>query len=159
MRYFISIFVALILTANSRAETVMSCDRRYTAFIDMPHRWSLAIKRTGAERRITNIDHDIIGGSFDLKNKLLAVHGIPNKIDVVNAQTEYLSIYTIKPKPQLIIKRTYGGGIYEISFDTDGNFLFVADRFGFDIINIKTRKVKNLDPASEPPFSRQRCEP
>lgn len=58
----------------------------------------------------------------------------------------------------MIAKRMYGGRVYDVAFGTDSNQILVSSRFGFDIFNIKTMKIKSFGPMSEPPLSRQQCE-
>lgn len=47
--------------------------------------------------------------------------------------------------------------MYDVAVGTDSNLIFVSSRFGFDIVNIKTMKIKSFDPLSEPQFSKQQC--
>jgi hypothetical protein len=78
-------------------------------------------------------------------------------VDLRSHQAEYLSIYDIRPTPRLLIKRTYGGGVYDVAVETNSDLIFVSSRFGFYIFNAKTMKIKSFDPMSEPPFSRRQC--
>jgi hypothetical protein len=156
MKKYILLSLLLIFLSGARAQAVSSCDGRYSAKI--VGRSEMLIEHAERKIGLVKIDHGIAGGVFDSAGELLVVYGIPNKIDLRSPQAEYLSIYRTRPMPHLLMKRTYGGGVYSVAIGTDPNLIFVSSRFGFDIFNIKTMEIKSFDPASEPPFSRQQCE-
>lgn len=97
------------------------------------------------------------GGVFDSKGAVLVVYGLPNRVDLRSPQAEYLTVYITRPRVHEIMKRTYGGGVYEVAIGVDPDFVFVSSRFGFEIINLKTMKIKSFEPLSQPQFSKQQC--
>lgn len=117
----------------------------------------LTLERAGKKRGSVKIDHDSVGGVFDSTSELLIVYGLAAKLDQRSPQSEILSIFVTKGKPRRLLRKTYGGGIYEVKVGYDPRFIFVASRFGFDIIDTRTMKIKSFDPLSEPDFQRQHC--
>jgi hypothetical protein len=158
LKIILGVLVALFLAGGARADVVKSCDGQLTAEIGGSHRGTILIKHGAEKLGVVKIDHDIVGGLFDLKNNLLVVHGMPNKINQKSPQAEFLSIYRLKPRPRMVMERTYGGGIYEIAVSADDSSIFVASRYGFDIINLRSGKIESSDPLSEPKFLKQQCE-
>jgi hypothetical protein len=154
-KYFL-LFLLLTCLADAREQVVTSCDGKYSTKII--GRSEMLVEHAGRKLGAVKVDHGIAGGVFDSTGELLVVYGVPNKVDIRSPQAEYLSIYRLKPVPHMIMKRTYGGGVYEVAFGADSNLIFVSSRFGFDILDVKTMKIKSFDPMSEPPFSRQQCE-
>jgi hypothetical protein len=95
---------------------------------------------------------------FASNGERLVVYGMPDKVDLRSPQAVFLSIYTLNPRPRMIMEKTYGGGIYEAAFGSESNLIFISSRFGFDIIDTKKMNIKSFDPVSEPQFSRQQCQ-
>ncbi|MCA8036884.1 hypothetical protein LGM46_28340 [Burkholderia arboris] len=155
MKKFILILLLTILLSNARAQVVTSCDGRYSA--QATGQAEMLVKRDGKEIGVVKIDHSIDGGVFSLDEKSFVVYGLPNKIDLRSPQATFLSIYILKPKLGMILKRTYGGGIYDIAIGSDRRSMLISSRFGFDVIDIKDMKIKSSDPGSEPQFSMQKC--
>jgi hypothetical protein len=153
-KYFL-LLLLVVFWVDARAQVVNSCDGNYSAKI-VAH-GEMLIEHAGRDVGSTKIDHSIAGGVFDSAGELLVVYGLPSKVDLRSPQSEYLSIYLMKPKLHKIMKRTYGGGIYEIAVGMDPSLIFVSSRFGFDIVNIETMKTKSSDPILEPLFSKQQC--
>jgi hypothetical protein len=153
-KYFLLVLL-MIFVAGARAQVVNSCDGSYS--VKVVARNVMVIEHAGKKIGSSKIDHGISGGVFDSADELLVVYGLPNKVDLRSPQAEYLSIYIMKPKLHMIMKRTYGGGVYDVAIGTDPDLVFVSSRFGFDIVNVKTMKIKSFDPMSEPQFSKQQC--
>lgn len=155
MKNYFLLFSLLAFLKHAHARDIRSCDRNYSARIAA--RSEILIEHAGRKMGVAKINHGIAGGIFDLTGELLVVYGIPDKVDLRSPQAEYLSIYLMKPRPHVIMRRTYGG-VYDVAIGDDPNLILVSSRFGFDIVNIKTMKIKSFDPMLEPPFSRQQCE-
>ncbi|MDS0794254.1 hypothetical protein NUV26_19000 [Burkholderia pseudomultivorans] len=117
----------------------------------------MLVERNGKKIGLIEIDHGIDAGVFSADGKSLVVYGLPKKIDLRSPQAEFLSIYRLRPRLHRIMKMTYGGAIYDVAIGSDQNLVFISNRFGFDVVNIKSRETKSFDPISEPEFSRQRC--
>ncbi|WNC89831.1 PAAR domain-containing protein [Paraburkholderia sp. FT54] len=156
VRHGPTLILFAISLASAHAQVVNSCDGAYSAKVI--GRGEIFVGRAGKNIGVAKINHDVAGGVFDLAGRLLVVYGVPNRVDLRSPQAEFLSIYTLKPKLRLIMRRTYGGGIYDAAIGFNQNLIFVSNRFGFDIVDIKTMEIKSFDPLSEPPFSRQQCE-
>ncbi|WP_141685011.1 MULTISPECIES: hypothetical protein [Burkholderia cepacia complex] len=155
MKKHILFFLLTILLSVARAQVVRSCDGRYSA--EAADRAEMLIKRNGKKVGIVEINHDIDAGVFSLDERIFVVYGMPRKIDHRSPQAEFLSIYLLKPKLRMIMKRTYGGGVYDVAIGSDQKSIFVSSRFGFDVMDIMNMKIKSYDPVSEPKFSRQQC--
>lgn len=153
-RYFL-LFLLVIFLSDARAQVINSCDGGYSAMV--VGRGSILVEHAGKKIGSIRAEHGIAGGAFDSDGALLVVYGLPNKVDPRSPQAEYLTVYLTRPRLHEILKRTYGGGVYEVAIGTDPDLLFVSSRFGFEIVNIKTKKIKSFDPLSEPKFSRQQC--
>ncbi|MCU9956992.1 hypothetical protein OEJ37_26890 [Burkholderia sp. BKH01] len=155
MRKYISFILLVIFLSDARAQVVRSCDGRYSA--QATGRAEMLVRRDGKKIGVTKIDHGIDAGAFSLDGKSLIVYGMPIKIDLRSPQAEFISIYSLRPKLRMIMKRTYGGGIYDAAIGSDQKSIFVSSRFGFDVVDIKDMKIESFDPVSEPRFSRQKC--
>ncbi|MGY4728480.1 hypothetical protein [Burkholderia pyrrocinia] len=155
MKKHILFFLLTIFLSVARAQVVRSCDGRYSA--EAAGRTEMLIKRDGKKMGMVKIDHDIDAGVFSLDERSLVVYGMPSKIDLRSPQAEFLSIYLLRPKLRMIMKRTYGGGVYDVAIGSDQKSIFVSSRFGFDVIDIRDMKIKSYDPISEPSFPRQQC--
>jgi hypothetical protein len=156
MKKYSLLSLLLIFLSDARAQAVRSCDESYSAKI--VENSEIFVEHAESRIGLAKINHGISGGVFDSSGKLLIVYGTPNNVDLRSPQAEYLSIYEIRPTLRPLIKRTYGGGIYDVAIGTNSDLIFLSSRFGFDILNIKTMKINSFDPMSEPPFSRQQCE-
>ncbi|WP_157025650.1 hypothetical protein [Paraburkholderia heleia] len=155
MKKYFLLFLLGIFLSNARAQVVRSCDGRYSA--RATGRAEMLVEMDGKKLGVVKIDHGIDAGVFSLDGRSLVVYGVPNKIDFRGPQSEFLSIYLLRPKLNMIMERTYGGGIYDVAISSDQNSAFISSRFGFDIVDIKKLKIKSFDPISEPHFSRQQC--
>ncbi|WP_124605697.1 hypothetical protein [Burkholderia sp. Bp9142] len=155
MRKCVAFILFALLLSDACAKVVRSCDGRYSAQILGPS--ELVVKRGGRKVGIVKIDHHIEGGAFSLDGRSLIVYGMPNKVDLRGPQATFISIYILKPTLRAIMKRTYGGGIYDVAIGSDQKSIFVSSRFGFDVIDIRNMKISSFDPISEPQFSRQKC--
>ncbi|UVE69135.1 hypothetical protein L2Y90_20500 [Burkholderia pyrrocinia] len=155
MKKQVLFFLLTILLSVARAQVVRSCDGRYSA--EVADRAEMIIKRDGRKIGVVKIDHNIDSGVFSLDERSFVVYGMPSKIDHRSPQAEFISIYLLKPKLRMIMKRTYGGGVYDVAIGSDQKSIFVSSRFGFDVIDIRDMKIKSYDPISEPKFSRQQC--
>lgn len=155
MTKYIPLFLLVLLLSDARAQVVRSCDGRYSA--QAAGRAEILVKRDGKKIGAAKIDHSIDAGVFSLDGRGLVVYGMPNKIDLRSPQAEFLSIYILNPKLHVIMKRTYGGRIYDAAIGFDQNSILVSSRFGYDVIDIKNMKIESFDPVSEPQFSRQKC--
>lgn len=157
VKFIFCILIGPLWAVNAKAGIVKSCDGQTTARVVASRPEFMAVDREREKLGTVKIDHDIVGGVFDSTDKLLIVYGLPNKVDLKNPQAQYLSIYIATPHPRFVMKRTYGGGIYEVAIGVDPNLILVVGRFGFEVINVKTKKVEIFDPLSEPKFLSQRC--
>ncbi|WP_155755001.1 hypothetical protein [Burkholderia pseudomultivorans] len=155
MKTYLIFFLSSFLLADVRAQTVRSCDGMYSA--KGAGRTGMLVERNGEKIGMVEIDHGIDAGVFSVDGKSLVVYGLSKKIDLRSPQAEFLSIYRLRPRLHRIMKMTYGGAIYDVAIGSDQNLVFISNRFGFDVVNIKSRETKSFDPISEPEFSRQRC--
>jgi len=147
----------IFFLSNARADAIQSCDGELLAHVDDSRPGVVIFEKKGQEIGSAGIDHDIVGGEFNLENSLLVVYGAPKKLDLTAPQGEYLSVYSILPHPHMIMKKSFGGGIYDVAFGVGGKSIYVASRFGFEITDAKKNLWKYFDPLSEPNFERQRC--
>ncbi|WP_224082174.1 hypothetical protein [Cupriavidus laharis] len=119
--------------------------------------WILSVKKNNRGMWKTKINHNIIGGVFDLNNSLFVIYGLPDAVDLANPQAMRLSIYALNRSPRKIMSRTYGGGVFEVSISQNHDFVLVNGRFDLDLINNKTKMVKSFNLLSEPDFEKQEC--
>ncbi|WP_321948994.1 hypothetical protein [Paraburkholderia sp. J10-1] len=155
MKKYLILSLLMAFLVNAHAQIVKSCDGNYSAKIVSKN--EIVIEHAGREVGSSKINHSIAGGVFDSRSELLVVYGLPNKVDLQSPQAEYLSIYLMRPVLHKIMKRKYGGGVYDAAIGINPDLILVSSRFGFDIVNIKTMETKSFDPSSEPQFPRQRC--
>lgn len=108
------------------------------------------------ERKIYYIPHSVDGGAVDSAGKYLAIYGMPNKIDRTYPQTRVLSIYRNLRHPILVYRSKVGGGIYEITFTSDGKFAVLDEKAGTFTVNLTGRSEATLMD-SDKALSRQVC--
>ncbi|WP_155634168.1 hypothetical protein [Burkholderia territorii] len=155
MKKYIIFSLLMIFLSDASAKIIRSCDGRYSA--QAIGRAEMIIKRDGKSAGRVKINHDVYAGDFSLDGRSFVVYGMPNKIDFNGPQAEFVSVYILRPKLHVILRRTYGGGIYDVAIGSDQKTILVSSRFGFDVIDIDSGGVKSYDPISRPKFSRQKC--
>ncbi|WP_143037262.1 hypothetical protein [Paraburkholderia tuberum] len=155
MKKYLFLFFLMIFLGNACAAVVSSCDGNYLAMDDV--RGQVTIKHDGRNIGLAKIDHAIRGGVFSLDGSMLVVFGLPTKIDANYPQVTHLSIFSVKPKMQLIEREVYGGGVYDAAFSVDKNFIVVENQFGVDVINLRKKKAQSFDAAYIPQFKTQQC--
>jgi hypothetical protein len=149
------IFPLIIFMSDARSTMVVSCDGRYSAQIF--GRSDLLVKRDGRRIGVAKVNHHINGGVFSLDGRSLVIYGMPDKIDLRSPQAQFVSVYDLNPRLRMIVRKMYGGGVYEVEIGYGNKEIFVSSRFGFDVMDIKNMKIKSYDLFSEPQFSRQKC--
>ncbi|MDR5794898.1 hypothetical protein QCE49_16105 [Caballeronia sp. LZ008] len=142
---------------NTHAAVIDSCDGQLSASIAEGNPRELIINADGRRLGAARIDHDAVDGKFNAKKTLLVVFGLPIKTDLRNPQAQLLSIYALRPRLHLVLKRTFGGGIFDVAFARDGRSLYISSRFGYEIIDTETRQIETFDVESEPVLSREQC--
>ncbi len=155
VKKYLFLFFLMIFLGNACAAVVSSCDGNYLAMDDV--RGQVTIKHDGRNIGLAKIDHAIRGGVFSLDGSMLVVFGLPTKIDANYPQVTHLSIFSVKPKMQLIEREVYGGGVYDAAFSVDKNFIVVENQFGVDVINLRKKKAQSFDAAYIPQFKTQQC--
>ncbi|WP_143746448.1 hypothetical protein [Caballeronia catudaia] len=156
MRIFIFVCCFVFWLNSASADAIKSCSDDYSIAIGL-HSNVIRVSKEGKVFAVAKSDHDIVGGVFSLDDSYLVVYGLPAKVDRRSPQAEILSIYSTHPRLHLIMKRTYGGGIYDIGFGVNQRSIFVNSRFGFEIIDFQRKKVRSFDLMSEPQFTKEFC--
>ena len=146
----------LVLTKAATAEVVIkSCNSMYSV---KSGRESIVVERAGKVVGGAKIDHDIEGGVFSMDDSLIVVYGLPKKISKRYPQTTSLSVYKILPHPMIILKETYGGGVYDVVFSENQEFVVVANKFGVDVLSIVDKKSTSFGVDYVPKFRTRRCD-
>lgn len=155
MRHCLVALIVCAGLAHAQAEVIVSCDRAVSARIEKSG--VLVFERDGGTTAAAKIDHDIVGGAFSVDKAMLAVYGVPNKIDAKYPQAMRLSLYALERRARRVMRRMYGAAVYEVAFDLEPSRLVVNSRFGIDVIDVKTKKVESFDASSnlQPPV--QHC--
>ncbi|WP_322065634.1 hypothetical protein [Burkholderia ubonensis] len=152
-RYVLLLF--FLLCGFARAEdSVTSCNGLYRAQIVRPG----VLRIEGGEgRREIKIGHNILGGDFDSSESYLVLYGMPNKIDPVYPQVNYLTVYRVRGMAKMVARRTYGGGVYSAKFSADGNLISIDDQYGVDVFDLNKKKFESHEIGYVPNFPLHEC--
>jgi hypothetical protein len=137
------------------ADAVVSCDDAYRAEVSKPG--LLKITAKDGKSASAKIGHEVDGGSFSPDDTYLVLYGMPMKANAQYPQTHYLTLYKLDGERKVVVRQTYGAGIYSADFSADGKFIAISTRFGVDILNLKNMTFESHDPTYTPEFPLQVC--
>ncbi|SEH48574.1 hypothetical protein [Paraburkholderia hospita] len=146
---------SILISVNVEAHVVSSCDGVYSARIGAGG--GLVIQQAGRYLGVVKTDHAVDGGLFSPDDSILIAFGLPTEIDARSPKITRVSIYSVKPTVSLIHRVTYGGGVYDVAFSDDQNYVFVNNQYGVDVIDIRRGNFQPYDSTHVPQFTTQQC--